>query len=155
MKKRNSKDANIEVLDREGKSIIVGRNSIVRIIKNRFAKPFFSPIDVPVYFESYFPDIEDLLFDCGRQLKVISVYKGVFKWQKNQAEGKKAFTEMIKNKKLNEVLYKDLVIKAEEVNSFLPPEITKWYNNIQDGIPQSIEVKNDKHEDEDSGDREG
>ena len=162
MTKRNSKEANIEVLDSEGRSIIVGRNSIVRIIKNRFAKPFFDPIDVPVYFEPYFPDIEDLLFDCGRQLKVISVYKGVFKWEKNQAEGKKAFTEMVKNKKLSEKLYQDLVSKAEEANSFLPPEITKWYNSTVEDVATEkdvavkvVEEKEDKHEGENSGDREG
>jgi len=154
MTKRNSKEANIEVLDSEGRSIIVGRNSIVRIIKNRFAKPLFESIDVPIYYEPYFPDIEDLLFDCGRQLKVISVYKGVFKWEKHNAEGKKAFTEMIKNGGLGESLYRDLVKKAAETNSFLPPEITKCYNNAED-IVSSLEENYDEHEDEDSGDREG
>lgn len=128
MTKRGGKEANIEVEDEKGETKIVGRNSIVRLEKNRFAKPLFESIDVPIYYEPYFPEIEDLLFDSGRQLKVISVRTGIFKWQELAIEGKKNFIEKIKSDSLQESLYKDLFVKAKEVNSFLPPEITQWAN---------------------------
>jgi len=148
MTKRNSKDANIETIDDDGKTLIVGRNSIVRLVKNRFAKPLFESIDVPVYYEPFFQEIEELMFDCGRQLKVISVYKGIFKWGKYQSEGKRAFIDLIKAKKLNEELFKDLEAKAKETNSFLTPEITQWYNNETKDVKK---VKKTVEEDIDNG----
>ncbi len=37
-------------------------------------------IDIPIYFQPYFPKPEETAFSLGRQLKIITVREGVFKW---------------------------------------------------------------------------
>ena len=131
--KMNSKDANIEVEDEDGGPRLIGRKSRVYIRKNRFAKPFFESIEIPIFYEPYFPDIEDLMFSYGRQIKVISVRKGIFKWNDIKVEGKKAFIENIKSNDLQQALCGELIDKSQETGLFVPPEISKWAEENYDG----------------------
>ena len=132
--KKKSRDAEIEIPGEDGKMKLIGRKSYMKVEKNRFAKPCFENIEVPIYYMEYFPNIEEIMFETGRQLKVISVRKGVFKWtdqkgEKHEAEGRSDFIEHIKYNELRYSLAKHLYDVANESETILPPEIVKWLKN--------------------------
>jgi len=133
MDKRETKKADIYVSDPEtGDEMLIGRHSKVNIIKNRFAKPYRESLDVPIYYEAYFPEIEEIAFDTGRHIKLISVYQGVFKWGDLKAEGRKNFIDIVKSKKLLDNLIESIKFLALEKEILLPPEITLYEPKIKD-----------------------
>jgi len=132
--KKSGADANIFIEDENGDDLLIGRNARVNIRKNRMAKPFMDGIIIPIFYEPYFPDIEEKLFDVGRQLKIISVRTGTFKWIENKdgnrkeyvAESRKAFIDNLRSKNLAFLLATRVLRQAKEDGVFLPPEITQW-----------------------------
>ena len=74
---------------------------------------YLDSIEIPIYYEAYFPDIEEVAFDVGRQLKLISVRKGVFSWGDLKIEGKKSFVEYIQENSLINKLIGELKIVAK------------------------------------------
>jgi len=125
--KMNSKDADIYVPDPETEEdMLIGRHSRVSIIKNRFAKPYRESLEVPIYYEAYFPEIEEIAFDTGRQIKLISVYKGVFNWEGLKIEGRKNFIDHIVKEKITNSLIEAIKFKASEDELILPPEIVLY-----------------------------
>lgn len=131
--KRSKADAAITIDDDEspdGKRLI-GRYSYVVIAKNRMGPPCedasgkkFS-LDVPVYYRPYFPDIEERMFDLGRQLQVIAVRKDIYKWDEHKIAGRKGFIEHIKSKNLQSDLLAVLKQTAKDNSVVLPPEIVQ------------------------------
>jgi recombination protein RecA len=126
--KRKGKDADIYIYNPEtGEPMLIGRHSMVKIVKNRFAKPFLEPIDIPIYYEPYFPDIEDIAFDTGRQIKLISVLKGEFKWGNMENRLNRIdFIDYVKSNNLLGSLIKDIKEKSAEKNVILPPELMQY-----------------------------
>jgi len=131
--KRNSAESIITIDDDEatdGKRII-GRYSGVVIEKNRIGPPCVDSkgktvvLDVPIYYKPYFPDIEQRLFDMGRQLKVISVRKDTYSWGEHKAEGRKGFVEYLRSNNLQGELLDVLKQTAVENSVVLPPEIVQ------------------------------
>jgi len=125
--------------DLVGKKLI-GRNSVVKLVKNRFARPLLDgdgkaiDIHVPIYYEPYFPDIEETIFHTCRQHKLISVYKGEFKWidakgKKHVGDGKNGFVQMVKDESLTIPLIEVLIEKSNDTGIPLPPEITRYYSD--------------------------
>jgi recombination protein RecA len=128
--KRKNKDANLYKIDEEsGEEILIGNRSYVNIIKNRFAKPLMDSIDVPIYYEKYFPDLEDIVFDAGRQTKLISIRKGVFSWNDIKVEGRKAFISKVRENNLFKNLLAEIKDKAKEENILLSPELIQYKEN--------------------------
>lgn len=141
VRKGSSQEHNICILDPEtNEDRLIGRTSYVRVVKNRFAKPLRNAqgqsisIDVPIYYEPYFPDIEEVIFDAGRQHKIITVYKGEFRWtpsgkkKKVTANSRQEFIDNYLKPQEDEIEYlqmllKEVVEKAEENNIPLPPEM--------------------------------
>jgi len=137
--KRSSKDSLVTIVDETTETgfRIVGRNSGAIIDKNRLGKPLIDPstgkrvvIDIPIYYEPYFPDIEEVLFNVGRQIKLISVRKGVFTWKPSsdeldeiKIEGSNNFIQELKDKNLVGHFTKELKEYAKENNVVLPPEV--------------------------------
>ncbi len=127
MMKKNSKDAELIVPNPDtGEDMLIGKHSIVRLIKNRFAQPYTESLDIPIYYQSYFPDIEEIAFDTGRQIKLISVRKGIFNWDGLKIEGRAEFIDHVKSKDLIDDLIEAIKLKAEENNVLLPPEIIQY-----------------------------
>ncbi len=127
MDKRNSKDADIYVPNPEtGEDMLIGRHSKVTLVKNRFAKPYGSSLDVPIFYEAYFPEIDEIAFDTGRQIKLISVRKGIFKWDELKIEGRSNFIEHIKKEGLIDSLIDAIKTMAAEKELILPPEIVLY-----------------------------
>lgn len=141
MTKRSSKDELIWAEKEEGgelKKFIVGRNSGMAVDKNRCGPPLLDEsgsniiIDLPVYFQPYFPEIEEVAFNAGRQIKLVSVRTGTYTWKSSNKEigdvkvdGRNAFIDYILK---NELLYDfitEIKNKATEEQVILPPEIMK------------------------------
>ena len=126
---RNKKEeARLKRINESGDEIIIGNHSYVRIEKNRFGKPVFHTLEIPIYYEAYFPNIEEVIFDTGRQINLITIYNGSFKWgdMKNRIEGKEKFIEYLKSNKLVSKLISDIKEKAIEDNVILPTEIVQY-----------------------------
>jgi recombination protein RecA len=127
--KKSGKDANIYIPDPDnGDNMLIGRHSGVRLVKNRFAKPFLETLDIPIYYEPYFPGIEDIAFDTARQIKLISVRDKIFNWDGLRIEGRKGFIDHLVEHKLVSRLIESINGKASEDGVILPPEIS-FYNS--------------------------
>ena len=140
--KKNSKDANIEIIDQDtGDKKLIGRYANFQIKKSKMAKPFFETFMIPVYYEPYFPDIEQVVFDTSRQLRLITVLKGVFKWGDIKIEGREKFIEYIKSNNLVDKLIVEVKEKATEKNVILPPELSQCKNEVkeQDGMVEQVQ----------------
>ena len=125
--KKGGKDAEINVFDEDtNQDRLIGKYARVNLKKNRMAKPYFQSIQIPIYYEPYFPDIEDIAFDMGRQIKIISVRKGIFSWNDVKVEGRKVFIDHLKDNNLINDLIKEIKLKSSEENVILPPELMQY-----------------------------
>jgi recombination protein RecA len=159
---KKSKEANIFREEPDGSETLIGRTANVHIRKNRMAKPFFEPILVPVYFEPYFPNIEERLFDFGRQLQMISVRLGAFNWKQangkvHKVDGKFGFIKYIETENLSLPLARELVDASKESKVLVPPEISIWIrdaiaNNKVDVFANTKENANESSVEEDGTD---
>ena len=136
----------------EGGQRVVAKNSGVSITKNRMGKPLLDHkgkrivLPIPIYYERHFPNIEDRLFEVGRQLKLISVRKGIYNWNDNKVEGKNAFIAKLVDDNLLLDLYNNIMDKAAEEGHLLPPEFQNV--NIDDLVTETgEEVEAVKEED--------
>ena len=133
-KRTAAKDAIfIEDPDQPGKKRYIGHYSGLKIDKNRFAKPLVDEngsrmlISIPVYFESYFPNIEEVAFDTGRQLQLITVRGGVYKWEENKAEGMRNFVDQYLKDENNLVtLIQQIKDISQKENVVIPYEILSF-----------------------------
>ena len=124
--KLESKSHNIMMQNDDGTERLIGRYSSVMIEKNRFARPNQGSLPVPIYYESYFPDVSDVAFEAGRNAKVIKVRNGVFIWDSIKAEGRKAFVDQIKDVDVLEKLIAEIKNQAAEQAIVMPIEIVKF-----------------------------
>lgn len=139
--KRNTKKADIVIPDEDsGEDKIIGRHSRINIIKNRLAKPFFESIHIPIYYVSYFPGIEEIAFDVGRQVKLINVRKNVYKWNDFKVEGRKNFIDKIVSENLINNLINDVKEKAKDNNVLVPPELLQYSlkEDSKDGMEKQV-----------------
>jgi recombination protein RecA len=146
--KRKSKEALINRIDEEtGEEILIGRNSYVKIEKNRFAKPMLDIMDIPIYYEEYFPAAEEIAFNVGRQMKIVSIRNKIYNWEGNKSddEGKEAFIKNLKDKGLMAQFISDIKAEAIANSILLPPELSQ-YKEKDDGksgnVQRSPKAKN-------------
>ena len=121
-------EARLIRIDENGDEIIIGSHSNVKIEKNRFGKPVFHNLEIPIYYEAYFPNIEDITFDTGRQLKMITILNKSFKWgdMEERIEGKEKFIEYLKDNDLVSKLISEIKENALVNNIILPTEIIQY-----------------------------
>lgn len=129
MKKQFGEDGKIKQTDDEGNEKTIGGNRYVYILKNRFGQPVEKSIMIPVYYTYHFPGVEDMVFDQGRKLKVITKYKSEFRWDAVKAEGKAAFLEACKGQFGK--LVQEIKDAAVEEKIILPPEVTNYEEPIK------------------------
>lgn len=133
--------------------LFIGRHSGLKIDKNRFGKPVVDNdgksvmLDIPIFYEKYFPDIEEVAFDVGRQLQLIRVRKGVYYWDDFKEEGRQNFIDAIMdgNKLTNLIAEIKSEAMSENKSVVLPPELA-FYD--PDNMPKRIK-KDDVNDDED------
>jgi recombination protein RecA len=108
---------------------LIGAYSNVALVKNRLAQPLLNDegkriqLQIPIYYKPYFPNIEDRMFDFGRQMKLIAVRKNVYKWGEIKVETRNGFIQYIKDNGLSKSLMDELNAKAAEQGIIVPPEI--------------------------------
>lgn len=129
--KKKTKDADVFVKNEKGEDEFVGRKAYVRVSKNRFAPPYTQALEIPIYYKAYFPDLDDMLFKFARQIKLVSYYKGQFKWQDIKVETQKEMMDAIKFNGKREDFILELSDKAEEKGTILPPEISSTVINLK------------------------
>ena len=122
--KKSGKDANIYVKDEDGNDDFVGRLAYVRVSKNRFAPPYTEALEIPIYYKNYFPDLDDMMFKFARQVKLISYYKGDFKWKDIKVQTQREMMDAIKMSGDTDEFVIALSEKATEKGVILPPEIS-------------------------------
>ena len=125
--KRTAKDAEIYMENDDGEQMLLGNWANITIKKNRLAKPYRESIPVPIYYESYFPDVSEMLFDVARQLRIVRPYKGEFRWKSVGArvEGRRNFIDYVKYNNLTQQLFTEVKEASEEQGVLLPPEIVQ------------------------------
>lgn len=129
--KEGSRDKNeIFITDDFGNQTLVGRYSFASIEKNRFSRPAQGAIRVPIYYQEYFPDLSETVFEIGRAVKLIKVRMNVFSWNDVKAEGKSVFIESLKASGKLSDLIAQIKEQAEMQDYPLPIEII---NFKQDG----------------------
>ncbi len=105
LNKVNAKDAYTYIEDDEGNQKMIAGAANIFVQKNRFARPHFGGIRIPIYYEHYFPQIEETAFEYGRQTRIITVRNGVFSWEKLKYEGKKNFiAQLVEQNKVGELI---------------------------------------------------
>lgn len=144
--RKTAKDARIYRVDEEtGESSLIGGHSYVGIAKNRFGKPVFEKLLIPIYYENYFPSIAEVAFDMGRQVKLISVYKGEYRWNELKIKGRQEFIKKVKEDNLLSELINDVKAKTKEQGVILPPELLKYEeqdNEEKEAVSRSRKGKN-------------
>jgi hypothetical protein len=84
-------------------------------------------LKIPVYYERYFPDAEEVIFDTARALKIVKPRLGVFSWGDNlKATGRPAFIAELKSQKLVGKLVETVRAAAKEESYILPPEVVNY-----------------------------
>jgi len=123
--KLNSQDSLIYIEGEDGEDELIAGSANAWIEKNRFSMPHKKGIRMPVYYKSYFPDIEEIIFNTGRQVRVINKRKTTFSWGDVKIEGRKEFIEHLTTIDLN-ILIEDIKEAATERGTPLPPEIINY-----------------------------
>jgi len=135
----------------DGGRRLVAKNSYVQIVKNRMSKPLLDhrngkhvSVDIPIYYEPYFPNMEEILFNMGRKMKLVKVRTGVYSWDGHKVEGKEAFIEYLKENSLVDELGCTILEAAKEQGMALPPELLKAKFNTKKTKAKSIGKDGDK-----------
>jgi RecA/RadA recombinase len=125
MKKKFGEGSEIKQSDEDGNEKTIGGYRYIYILKNRFGPPLpRTELLIPVYYQYHFPGVEDMVFDQGRKLKVITKYKTEFRWNDIKAEGKTAFLAACVGKM--DVLVMEIKDAAAEAGIVIPPEVINY-----------------------------
>tara|TARA_B100001778_G_scaffold334967_1_gene349832 strand:+ start:36461 stop:37720 length:1260 start_codon:yes stop_codon:yes gene_type:complete len=142
--KLNSKDSLVFIEKEDGEQELIAGSANVWIEKSRFSMPFKEGIRIPIYYKPYFPDLEERVFNFGREVKVINKRKTVYSWGDLKVDGREAFIEA-----LGEIDMTDLIeeMKAAAVEKELPvpAEILNY-----DSHKKIIEESGSKDDDDDA-----
>jgi len=121
--KLSSKDSLMYIEGDNGEDELIAGSANVWIEKNRFSMPHKAGVSMPVYYKPYFPDIEEVIFNTGRQVRVISKRKNVFSWGDLKVEGRSEFIEALAEMENMDSLIEEIKKAANERGTPLPPEI--------------------------------
>ena len=129
--KRYGADAETYREDENGQQQLIAQDSYAYVRKNRFAKNLKNGIPIPIYFEPFFPNAEEVAFDLGRQLQVVKKRNEFFYWKtgptsKIEGDGRKAFIEKLMEQQQLPTLIAELKAEAKEQGVVLPPELMNF-----------------------------
>lgn len=147
VQKQSGKDGQVRVQDDNGNDNLIAHYCYVYIPKNRHGKPVEGQIKIPIYYERHFPDMEDILFDTARTLKLIRPRVGVFSWGEFKVTGRRNFIAELKAQNLVDKLVTEVKEAAAEVKFILPPEVTNYKTETEkaevtvDGRDEQEKVK--------------
>jgi len=126
MQKQTGEKGPIYIEDENGKKKLVGNYSYIYVLKNRFGKPVEGSLRIPIYYEPYFPTVDESVFDTGRALKLIKPRLGVFSWGDFKVKGRNEFIAEINKQNLLSKLVKEIKELAAKEKFILPPEVLNF-----------------------------
>lgn len=115
--KLNSKDSLVYIEKEEGEDELIAGSANVWIDKSRFSMPHKVGIKVPIYYKPYFPDIEEKVFNFGREVRTISKRKTVYSWGDMKHDGREEFIKALEESDMTDLVNE---IKAAAVARQLP-----------------------------------
>lgn len=142
LQKQMGKDGAIHNEDAEGNQNLLGGYTYVNIVKNRFSKPVEGSVKIPVYYEPYFPDAEEVIFDTAKTLKLVRPRVGVFSWGDLKVKGRTEFIAELKKQNLVSQMLEEVKAKAKEEKFILPIEVV----NYKASTPTADQIKDDNGE---------
>lgn len=148
VQKQTGEKGQIHREDENGNPNLIANYSYAAIAKNRFGKPVEGSVRIPIYYERYFPDAEEVIFDSARALKIVKPRVGVFSWGDTlKATGRSAFITELKEQKLVGKLIDEIRLAAADQSYVLPPEVV----NYKSEVINDEEVKDDDGNGNDDG----
>ena len=134
---------------------VIGHYARTWVVKNRKAKPCQEALQIPIYYEHYFPDNAKKCYDMARILQVITINRGTLTWKRDKAiiiqkDGEADILNAIRDeKKINELAYDCVMAEIGERNqnkkqpTKVPPGIKKLSDvyKIKLSKPQSKQSK--------------
>lgn len=144
--KQQSKDGQVTVTMEDGEENLIAGKSYVQIKKNRFGKPVADSILLPIYYENYFPDIEQVLFDTGRLTKIIAKRNNTFSWGTVKEEGRANFIAKIKSENIVDDLVEACRNAAKEQEILIAPEVMMYQIKPKKDVKEPKVVDDDREE---------
>jgi recombination protein RecA len=123
--KLNSKDSLVFIEREDGEDELIAGSANVWIEKSRFSMPHKEGIRIPIYYKPYFPDLEERVFNFGREVKVINKRKTVYSWGDIKVDGREAFIEALGEIDLTDLI-DELKKAAIEKQVPVPAEILNY-----------------------------
>jgi protein RecA len=161
--KQSAKDGSVYAEGADGVKNLIAGKSYVQIKKNRFGKPVRDTegkdvsLLLPIYYENYFPDIEEVLFDQGRLLnepgskqKIVKVRNELYSWGDVKATetGKAGFIKALREVEgAVDGLVEAVKNAANEAGVLLPPEVLKYQPTPKKKADKPEKGKAEKHDD--------
>lgn len=115
--KLNGKDSLVFIEREDGEDELIAGSANVWIEKSRFSMPHKAGIKVPIYYKPYFPDIEEKVFNFGREVRVISKRKTVYSWEDIKQDGREDFIKILEETDMTELINQ---IKEAAVSRQIP-----------------------------------
>lgn len=142
--KLNSRESLVFIEREDGKDELIAGSANVWIEKSRFSMPHKEGIRIPVYYKPYFPNLEEIVFNFGREVKVISKRVSTYSWRDLKIDGRDQFIEALTEIDLTELI-EELTAAAAEKQIPIPAEILNYDSHKQ------IRDSESRNSDEDSG----
>lgn len=142
--KLNSKDSLVFIEKEDGEQELIAGSANVWIEKSRFSMPFKEGIRIPIYYKPYFPDLEERVFNFGREVKVINKRKTVYSWGDLKVDGREAFIEALGEIDMTDLI-DEMKAAAAEKELPVPAEILNY-----DSHKKIIEESGSKDDDDDA-----
>lgn len=130
--KLSGKESLVFIEKENGEQELIAGTARVWIEKSRFSMPHKEGITIPIYYKAYFPNLEEIVFNFGRDLKVINKRLSVYSWGNMKVEGREAFIESMCEIDLTD-LVNELKSVAKEKEIPVPVEILNYESHVQIG----------------------
>lgn len=124
--KLNSRDSLVFIEKEDGEDELIAGTANVWIDKSRFSMPFKEGIRIPIYYKPYFPDLEEVILNFGRDVRVISKRKSVYSWDGIKEDGREAFINALSNMDDLTDLIENIKDAAKERSIPVPAEILNY-----------------------------
>jgi len=126
--KLNSKESLVFIEKEGGEDELIAGSANVWIDKSRFSMPHKAGIKVPIYYKPYFPDIEEVVFNFGREVRVINKRKTIYSWGDIKQDGREEFINILEESDLTDLI-NQIKDAAVERKIPVPTELLNYDNH--------------------------
>lgn len=130
--KLSSQDSLVFIEKENGDKELIAGSANVWIEKSRFSMPHKEGIRIPIYYKPYFPNLEEIVFNFGREVKVISKRLAVYSWGDMKIEGREAFIDALCEIDMTDLI-DELKNAAVALKIPVPAEILNYESHVKIG----------------------